>query len=239
MVGDDGSGSDRPPVPDGLMHAIDDLAQIDQRTLTELRKLNAFQRRAYLFELTDRSVHPDLDRFIDEIVDTGASAGDWTTAVLRVPLVGLDELITVPLERILAPVATDGSRWWVIVPDQDRWRQGLEFEGAPCIRLPRGASRSTDDERTVDLAAARFETRTIDDPLISGRRWIAIRLAQLMSGRDRRIDAQAIADVTGIEQGRWSSDARAAVAALAGYWPSLGGPVPAFGIPDVALADQS
>lgn len=239
MADDERSNAARPHVPDDQLHAIDDLAQIDERTLTELRMLTGFQRRAYLFELTDRSVHADLERFVDEIVDTGAPADDWTTAVLRVPLVGLDELVTIPLDEILAPVVTPGSRWSIIVPDRDRWLQGLEFEGAPCVRLRRGASPPTDDERTVDLAAARFETRVVDDAVISGRRWIAIRLAQLISDLDHPIDSQAIALRVGIEQERWSTDARRAIAALMAESGDDDWAVLAFNIPDAALVESS
>ena len=216
MAGSDEQGTsnrNRPPVPDDRLHKVRDLSQIDNADMVQLRRLSGFQRRAFLFELTDNEVHADLDRFLGEIVDGNRTAAEWSTEVIRVPLVELADLVRVPLVELLTEMArTDGS-WRVIVPDAERWRKGLEFEGAPCVLRRRGADADAGD-RTIDLSAAQFGTRPVDDPLIAGRRWIATRMAQQWTGVDRPFAPEDLADLLGVPLDRWTDDARRAAAAL-------------------------
>lgn len=222
---------ERPEVPDEAWHAVTDFTEIDRTTIETLRGLDDFQRRAYLFELTDSSLHPDLDTFLREVVEGAARP----PGVLLVPRLPLGELLRRPLHAVLTSLGSTG----VVVrvsPDVALWRSGIEYAGAPAVLREDLRTDWQPPEEVAAIRAGELPTESASDVLVTARRWLASRIA---SAVDAAQAPERVLAALGVPPSEASADARKALAALAAEAGSgrADDVVPGFRADDSVLRD--
>lgn len=228
------ASSDRPDVPDSALHAIKDFDEVDAATLDRLRALRGYQRHAYLFELTDWSLHPRLEAFLRDVVDN-PGAPRPPRGVLLVPELPVSDLLRRPLHSVLSSLGADGAPLQV-EPDVELWRSGIEYAGAPAVLREDLADDWQPPEDVTTIKAGALPTRAAGDSLVGARRWLASRLA--FAAGPTWTQEELLAS-HGVRPQEASHDARKALAALAAE-AELGREddvVPGFRAPDAVLRD--
>jgi hypothetical protein len=220
-------------------HTVPTLNDLSQNDLADIRRMAERDEKValmYLCHVVERCHDVHAGRFISEVVFGSADVRNWGRGDrLVLPSLSLIDNVCLPLEDMLAPLRTFDRNAWVRVRPSlpardDRFcgAPGAVTGSQPYWYLPPAIGFTA-----VLLPDARDDLEPLTDLVITGRRWLASRIAERLSWRPLPDSAAELAAALRVA-GPVTRDAEIALAALRRE-ASLGSPaggMPGFRGPD-------
>lgn len=218
-------------------HSVPTLNDLSEDHLAEMRRLEDKDAKValmYLCHIVERCDIGTAGRFMDDVLFRSADARDWGRGDrLVLPSLSLIDNVCLPLEEMLAPLRTFDRNAWVRVRPSlpardDRFcgAPGAVTGSQPYWYLPPAIGYTA-----VLLPDVRDDLEPMTDLMITGRRWLASRIAERLSWRALPGSAAELAAALRAA-GPVTRDAEIALAALhreasldaAGRMPGFRGP---------------
>jgi hypothetical protein len=176
--------------------------------------------QAFLMARTSPECWDYLVPFIEDVVLGDQAAASWMVGQVVVPDFSLQDQLTLTRSALLAPIG--GAFTHRIIPTLDDWRSNASWIGAPALVLPNADYRFRVPTQAIGMGNA--ATEDVTNATVVLRRWIAVRLAQVVKDRTPAQSLeQLVATLTDVPAiAEWSEDATRATSALVREYQELG-----------------
>jgi hypothetical protein len=200
---------------------IANLNHVPASLLEEARtQVDAGEVQSFLMARTSPECWDYLVPFIEDVVLGHQAAGSWMVGQVLVPDFSLRDQLTLTRSALLAPIG--GAFTHRIIPTVDDWRSNASWLGAPALVLPDADYRFPVPAQAIGMGNA--ATEHVTSATVALRRWIAVRLAQVVKDRTPAQSLeQLVATLTDVPAiGEWTEDATRATRALVREYQELG-----------------
>ena len=141
-----------------------------------------------------------LPAFDEQVVIGGKNPTSWHKGRILIPLFAFEELVSLEVEDILAPLQpNDKEIWYRVSLSRSRWEEGIFIIGAPAVMRPELDYQWLAPNDVIEFLVDSEELETVTDVWVAcRRRWVASYIALQLHRRKKLSQTHTIQSVISV-----------------------------------------